>query len=355
MKISFKYRKRLYLVCTFLEAVAVTVINRLKRKLGRQQLLGPTDVFLKLFLLHALGRKVKFRITCSERTDGAGAQAHTAISAINFARAFGHTYVHTPFVEIDHADRPMKEWVEAWENLFNLGHDEVQSDPENPREINYSTFHPRLYHAVCNVLLNIGARTVQSKKKHGIKEIFFHPFFYYSDSNPDSYNSLVPGLRRKYYCNKSPVKNHAITVAVHMRRGDVTREHPQRFTPLRTVCEATGMVKSILESHAVDHRISLYSQGKAADFVEFRQFGTEPFLDADPLWTMQQLIEADILIMSKSSFSYVAALIADGIKLYEPFWHAPLSHWIRLDRKGKFSASVFENQLRQLIKTRQTT
>ena len=50
------------------------------------------------------------------------------MSAMNFARAFGHTYAHTPFVSIDHGDRPMASWVEAWESLFNLGDGEAGVD-----------------------------------------------------------------------------------------------------------------------------------------------------------------------------------------------------------------------------------
>ncbi len=33
---------------------------------------------------------------------------------------------------------------------------------------------------------------------------------------------------------------------------------------------------------------------------------------------MQELIEADILIIAKGCFSYCAGLISDGIKIFEP-------------------------------------
>jgi len=349
VSIGLRWRQVLYLACTFLEAVSVIAFNRVRRKLGFKPPPDSTNMFLRLFLLHALRRQPKIRITCRERNDGAGAQAHTIMSAMNFARSFGHTYVHTPFTEIDHGDRPMEAWVEAWENLFNLGQNEERCDARNPREINYSTFHPRLYHAVCNALLKIGRARSRSKDKHAKKEFIFHPFFYFSDSHPESYVSLIPDLRKKYYRDRSPAKNRLMTVAVHMRRGDVTREHRWRFTPVDKVCETIRLVKSLLETHQQDHRISLYSQGEAGEFEQLKQFGAELFLDADAIWTMQQLIEADILIMSKSSFSYVAALISDGILVYEPFWHSPLSQWISLNRRGKFNTRTFSNQLERLI------
>jgi hypothetical protein len=342
------------LACTFVEAAVVTLVNRVKAKLGGQPQFNSFDIFLKLFLLHMLGRQSKLRITCKERTDGAGAQAHTMMSAINFARAYGHTYVHTPFVEIDHADRPMGEWVEAWEKLFNLGENEERFEPESPGVLNYSTFHPRLYHAVYNVIQKIGARTVPSRDEPESNERHFQPFFFYSDSHPDSYSSVMPELRNKYYANESPVRNEVTTVAVHLRRGDVTPDHPQRFTQVDTVYETTRLVKSILDDCQEAHAISVYTQGKRSDFAEFQKIGADLYVSVDAVWTMQQMVEADVLIMSKSSFSYVAALVSDGIKLYEPFWHSPLEHWIALKSTGSFDRAAFEGQLRQLLKARQS-
>lgn len=240
-------------------------------------------------------------------------------------------------------------WVKAWENLFNLGYGEARVDSGNPKVIDYSTFHPRLYHFVINGLVRIKTRKPLPIECAGNKEFVFHPFFFYSDSHPDFYSRVIPELRKKYYCNKSPVENDVITVAVHMRRGDVGPELKQRFTPIDAVCETVRQVKAILDHNNANYGISLYSQGAASDFIGLQQLGVELFLDIDPIWTMQQLVEADILIMSKSSFSYVAALISDGIKLYEPFWHSPMSQWITRNPSGQFSPAVFQYQCNGLL------
>jgi hypothetical protein len=48
----------------------------------------------------------------------------------------------------------------------------------------------------------------------------------------------------------------------------------------------------------------------------------------NPLQTLARLASADILIMSKSSLSYVAALLGKGHKIYpRGFWHPPLPRW----------------------------
>jgi hypothetical protein len=111
-------------------------------------------------------------------------------------------------------------------------------------------------------------------------------------------------------------------------------------------------VKSLLDDCGQRCRVSLHSQGAAVDFAGLEALGAQLCLDVDAVWTMRQLIEADILIMSKSSFSYVAALVSDGIKLYEPFWHSPLSAWIERGSDGGFDAKAFKQQLEQLIQKR---
>ncbi len=339
MKIRFRIRKWLYLTCTFFEAVAVIFSNRLKSSLRFKYAPSSTNTFLKLFLLHAFGRQPKLKVTCTDRTDGAAAQAHTIISAMNFARFYGHIYVHTPFTEIDHADRPVEQWVAAWEDAFNLGEGEGQFQPDMPGVINYSTFHPRLYHFVNRAIRN---------ERPGDAEKHFHPFFYFSDCNPDSYETIIPRLREKYYRGKSPVKSKELTVAVHVRRGDVRAEHHHRFTAIHSVFETARQVKTLLDSDQAKHTITVFSQGDDHDFSEFLQLDANLCLNYDAVLTMRQLIEADILIMSKGSFSYVAALLSEGIKLYEPFWHSPLEPWIVRDPGGNFDSGAFESQFRKI-------
>lgn len=82
---------------------------------------------------------------------------------------------------------------------------------------------------------------------------------------------------------------------------------------------------------------------------------------------MQELIEADILIMAKGCFSYCAGLISDGIKIFEPitlsadnnlmpgwrWWYlAPTDNWLPCLADGSFDCAAFERQLLFVIQTR---
>ena len=43
--------------------------------------------------------------------------------------------------------------------------------------------------------------------------------------------------------------------------------------------------------------------------------------------TFTEMVAADALIMSRSSFSYSAAVLSDGDIYYQKFWHPPMKHW----------------------------
>lgn len=52
----------------------------------------------------------------------------------------------------------------------------------------------------------------------------------------------------------------------------------------------------------------------------------------DPILAMQRMRSADFLVMSRSSFSYIGAILnPKGTIFYPPaFWHRPMSNWIKV-------------------------
>jgi hypothetical protein len=78
-------------------------------------------------------------------------------------------------------------------------------------------------------------------------------------------------------------------------------------------------------------KFHIYSQGNIENFqeiVNLTEYNIEFHLNEFVLDTFNAMIFADVLATSKSSFSYVAALLSNGIIYYTPFWHRPLAHWI---------------------------
>ncbi len=255
------------------------------------------------------------------------------MGTINFARQFGFTYIHTPFSNVAHADRPMEDWAAAWERLFNLGAGEPLSSGRGQ-------------------LLNLGAFTIPE-----LRELFGVPDL------SRAFHAPAEEFRRKYFLNKTRRKKEGFTIALHVRRGDSRPDNPLYYTSNDVIRRTLIAATAALDARGVPHRVCLYSQGDKADFAELSLPGVEFFLDADPLWTMEQLIEADVLIMAKGRFSYCAALISEGIKISGSDgegawqgWYAPppdeREDWILVRADGSFDSAAFDRRLDRGIRSK---
>ena len=309
--------------------------NCVKLLIGRKPYRDARLVFLRQYILHRLGLRPIGAITCNmnEAEQGAGAQGFQVMSTINFARASGLPYLHSPFKHIAHADRPMQEWIAAWESVFNLGAGELPFDGRARGVLIYG------YRVMQDSELCFGWQD----RKEELQECF---------------RSLIPEFRRKYYLNKSPRTTDEVTVAVHVRRGDVTTDYASyKYTSTERVLRIAGAVKAILDAHAVPASIRIYSEGDEKEFAELSPLGTEFFLNADPIWTFQELVEADIFVTARSYFSLCAGFLSDGIKIIEEPWTwtfvpAP-EDWIRCKQEGLFNSAAFERQLTLLLQAKE--
>jgi hypothetical protein len=271
-------------------------------------------------------------ITATGKLDGAGAQALAKMSAQCLAHAYGLPYVHTPFQTIAHAEGPPSEWVTAWEERFNLGAGELQIGQVDLPRWDLETFvaNRSLWQKPC-VLVT----------RH------YHTF---CDLQPDAYCAIIPRLREKYHRHPDERRTSPVTnVRVHVRRGDVVPTDAQtlhRFTDNRNILNTVRLLQQVLSSQRRPYRIQVYSQGEAGSFRDFAALGCELRLNHPAMETFQELVEADVLVMARSAFSYTAALLGNGVNLYDPQDHAPLSQWIVTDRRsGAFDADRFASRL----------
>jgi hypothetical protein len=226
----------------------------------------------------------------------------------------------------------MQEWVAAWEAAFNLGAGELPFDGRRGGVVNNG------YQVLRDLYLCFGWQDR-------------------SDQLRKQFEDLIPEFRRRYYLNKSPRATEEVTVAVHVRRGDATTGYARyKYTNTETVLRITGAVKAILDARAVPASIRVFSEGDEKDFAELSPLGAEFFLNADPIWTLQELAEADILIVAKSFFSLYAGLMSNGITIVEEFWEwtsvPATDDWIRCNLDGLFDPAAFERQLSVILETK---
>jgi len=274
------------------------------------------------------------RITCAGRRDGVGMQAMARISGMNFAKAFGATYVDSTFPRLDHAPNDQQDWCSAWESCLNLGKGEVGRDDGDYVVVDYSDY-----------LLNkvpIDERTV----------LRFQQCYWLNRHYPDSLDAISDSLRAKFRLPPTSREQNQIVVAVHVRRGDVgnTRNN-LRFTPNGAIVRTIESLRATIEKSGAKATFQVHSQGPESDFREFSAIGCELYLDSDAIWTMERLVASDVLIMSKSSFSYVAALINRGVKFYEPTFNPPLSSWIVRKRDGTFDERHALDRIKEYMNT----
>jgi hypothetical protein len=133
---------------------------------------------------------------------------------------------------------------------------------------------------------------------------------------------------------KSVFTNGKVNVAVHIRRMNTHDKTLPYVEPERVT---TGndfylnAIDRIRREHAdKDLQFHIYSQGNIENFELFMREDTVLHLDEDLSKTFVEMVAADILVTTFSSFSYIAGYLNDGIVYYQSFWHPKRGKWIHL-------------------------
>ncbi|WP_299697871.1 hypothetical protein [Hydrocarboniphaga sp.] len=269
--------------------------------------------------IYRLSRRRTVFFTCADRKDGAGAQILAHLSVQLLSRALGVTYAHSPFKKLDHQDAGGGggKWEQRWEQLFELGKGHIEA---------------AAIEAQCEVVkLHKKAVLMPELDPVSTRPILFklHSAHFFADLLADHYYYLTQPLH--LYLNKPAAAGPAgiVDIAVHIRRGDlVTRNIEYRIVTDAEVLAMLSTVKQVLDAAGRRYRVSLYSEGKEADFAEELKRGAGLYLDHDAQWTFLQLARSDVLICTKSAFSHVAGLVGNAWVICPEFWHTLPSRWL---------------------------
>ncbi|KKL26138.1 hypothetical protein LCGC14_2398290 [marine sediment metagenome] len=141
--------------------------------------------------------------------------------------------------------------------------------------------------------------------------------------------NVLEKIRNYYYSTKKPDKPK-FDIALHIRRGDVNNvdlDQIWRYTSNKVYIKIIQFLKNTYP----DYSICIHSQGKINDFKELFFENVHFSLNDSIDNTFHNLVTSKILVMSKSSFSYSAALLSTNIVYYIPFWHKTLDNWLTID------------------------
>jgi hypothetical protein len=184
-----------------------------------------------------------------------------------------------------------------------------------------------------------------------------------ADQFPDSYGACT---------EQSPFTapergGRPLRVALHVRRGEQVVLRSDRMLPNQYFVSVGRRIAEALEKLGLEYEIELWTEVPTRDFVAGPQhhgingripepfaarvemYGVEEFdalpnlvhrLNGRAIDCMEGLATADVFVMSRSSFSYVAAILnRSGAVVYHPFWHSGMSSWIAVEPDGAFDAS----------------
>jgi hypothetical protein len=261
-------------------------------------------------------RKTTCYITCSGNSDGAGAQAHAVLSTILFAKLYGLEYVHTPFSLIQHNQSKNPNWEQMWEEFFSFGLNRTSvADIRETSCKKVSLRHPLLIFKRQNLLYKV-------RNCHEC-----------TDMVPNRYHSILNEIRRDFkfrHFGNLTQPREVKKISIHVRRGDVSSSgvNSGRFTEIEVLTGLVEVISKFLSDNSIQYEIDIYSQGSENEFVKFKKFNASLKLNLNEFDTFKGLVNSDILITAKSSFSYTAALLSDALVFYDKFWHGPLKSWV---------------------------
>jgi len=291
--------------------------------------------------------------------DGAGAQLHRIYTIYALSRHLGVSYFHSPIFELGYQGLSALEKnerdskiVERYNNLFTLPSDGVV--PENAI-VHY------LMSANLDFINDLKKEAQHSDAFHLVKMIFTHPA-------ADHFPQMLSHLKAvsPFETRTSPV----FRIAIHVRRGDLFIADTSRVLPnayymillqeiIRTlwqlgvsfVCELYTELSSAPFMVTPDHygmatriKKDVMIAPEANDIKEFDQLPhLKKYINGDPIDTLRAMATADLLIMSRSDFSYTAAILnKKGIIVYHPFWHGTPMEWLDGSHQRSFPERLFE-------------
>jgi hypothetical protein len=247
---------------------------------------------------------------------GIGHQMANWIAGYWFAKQFSLNYAHSQFSN------------DAWEVFLGLGEDEI-SVSELVKIKRYKRVRLPLFDEHNLKEVSIIKQIIRSYSNQKVVFVAEQDQFY------EEQFGVMEDLQRKFYNAKARSFDKLIynednfNIAIHVRRGDITvgqiNKNPNLLMRWQDNDYFVNTLEKVLEvtSTAKPIRVYLFSQGKLEDFKDFNKFPSIEFcLHMGANDSFLHMVYADLLITSKSSFSYKPALLSRGTKIVpEGFWH----------------------------------
>ena len=236
--------------------------------------------------------------TTEKSYDGFGGQYQRVIQAYIYCKLHNLNFVYDNFKQVEHNYNNDTEYINKLETLINL-------------KDNICNLHENMHHT----------RLVNSNVSK------------YFEQNIDKCceNEHLEFIKKCFWENKNKqyFNNDKFNVAIQIRRAnlhDRGRAGERVTTPNQYYL---NIMNSIREKHKDKNILfHIYSQGNIKDFIDLSGNDVQFHLNENTIDTFIGMVASKVLVISPSSFSYIAALISDGEVYYKKFWHNPRKNWI---------------------------
>lgn len=231
-------------------------------------------------------------VTNFTRTDGFGAQYQTIIYSAIYSEIIKKQFAYTPFSHMEHNYTNDLNFLNKKEQFINV----INNFPNALQLKNVVSLTPNIYSVIeSNVELNF-KRPIFLKIKNIFHENKVNRFDY-------NYQNIAIHIRRLNCNDNNSYNSYHLDNSYYIKAINFFRK-----TPIKKM-------------------FHIYSQGKDENFKDFIANDIKLHLNEPIENTFYDLTVADILVTSKSSFSYVAGLLSKGAVYYAPFWHPKLPGW----------------------------
>lgn len=269
---------------------------------------------------------------------GIGHQMANWIAGLWYAKQFGLKFAHLPFS------------TPQWEEFLGFGVGEIKV--QELKKQGYKTRKLPLFNEKNATEMELNRKIIQSYAGEKVVFIAEQDQFY-----RDQYG-VMDELKRKFYQAPARKKDHLIyssenfNIAIHVRRGDIMADPTNPNLVMRYLSNDyfEKVLRQVLDNIHTTKPIHIYffSQGKPEDYPEFSQFPNLHWcLDMNAQDSFLHFVYADLLITSKSSFSYKPALLNNGVKVCpRNFWHGytDSKDWILCENDGTMNQIIPQKQ-----------
>lgn len=266
---------------------------------------------------------------------GIGHQIANWIAGYWFAKQLGLKFAHIQFSQ------------STWDEFLGFGDGEISYN-ELLGKKRYKKVLLPLFDEFNSEELKLNRNIISA---YGNKKIIFVPE---QDQSYRDQFGVIPYIKAKFYNAKARQNEKLIyskdkfNIAIHVRRGDIADgqlDNEQYLLRWQSNEYFEKVLSNVIDNFKCETPIEIYlfSQGVRGDFPDFEKFDNIHFcLEMGAQDSFLHMVYADMLITSKSSFSYKPALLNNGIKICpRNFWHSyPNSQdWILVEEDGGFDFS----------------